>query len=186
MNAVSDSVSQVKFAKHIGMSKAYVTQLKQAGRLVMERIGKRDVVLVAESLALIEETKDVNRKDVAKRHEENRAGEAEGKAEASKDVLSANASQAVSKAVTEEYKAKSAKLAYEREIGLVVDADEVKKAGASIGIAVRSALENLPDQLAPELAPMDDPARIHAVLVEGLEQVLNDLALQLHKMSEAK
>ena len=181
-----EKISQAAFAERNGWSKSYVSQLKDAGRLVTEPKGKRVLVLVAESLALIDETGDLNRVDVKDRHAKERGEGTEAQPEASEEVLSANASQAVSKSITEEFKAKSAKLAYETAAGLMVETAVVTKAAVEVATFMRSSLENLPDQLAPELAAISDQAQIHAVLVEHFEQLLSDASQQIMKMSEVK
>jgi hypothetical protein len=171
-------MSQAEFARAQGWSRAYVTGLKKAGRLKIQRVGKRDLVLVAESLALLEETKDVNRQDVVQRNAQAKQ-QAGGAQQPDDHVLRANNSQAASKAVTEEYKAKSAKLAYEREIGLVVETKAVEKAAAEVATLIRTTLNNLPDQLAPELLPLDDIQSIQTLLSERFEQVLKDMSQQM-------
>src|SRR5690606_14955871 len=60
-----------EFAAHLGRSPGYVTELKKTGRLALTPDGKR--VIVAESLALIEATRDPARAGVARRHAAERA-----------------------------------------------------------------------------------------------------------------
>jgi len=68
----------------------------------------------------------------------------------------------------------------------VVEAAAVKKAGFELGTHIRTALENMPDQLAPELAPISDPARVHAVLVEYFEALLTDVSQRIGSITEVK
>jgi hypothetical protein len=174
-------VSQAEFARQQGWSRSYVTQLKKEGRLVMSDDGKK--VLPQESLAKIKATEDPNREDVKQRHaaEREHAGEVEDK---TGDKI--GSSYQAARAVKERFNALSAKLAYEKEAGTVVEAEAVKKAGFELGTHIRTALENMPDLLAPELAPISDPARVHAVLVEYFEALLTDVSRQIANIAEVK
>lgn len=167
-------MTQAEFARHVNYDKAYVSRLKQAGRLVMVE-GKVDVEA---SLALIEQTKG-GREDVAERHAEERqsttprAPDAQGE----KVTMSLQASRAVK----ENYLARMAKLNFERESGKLVESDEVRHFAADIGATFRGALEVLPDRLASELAPIADADEVRAVLVENFEQLLSDLSMKIEK-----
>ncbi len=192
------TMTQTEFAAHIGKDKSYVTRLKQAGRLVMDG-GK---VLVAESLARIAATKDPNRDDVARRHAEERAAKAgcgedgcriqsgmtgaaggmTGSAGAFGDER-VTASYQQSRATKEHYLALQAKANYEQEIGKLVLADEVRRAALDAGASLRTALEGIPDQLAPQLTTMADREEIHALLAEYVEHALAQAAEKMAKMA---
>lgn len=167
-------MTQAEFARHVNYDKAYVSRLKQAGRLVMVD-GKVDV---ESSLALIEQTKG-GREDVAERHAEERqsttprAPDAQGE----KVTMSLQASRAVK----ENYLARMAKLNFERESGQLVSTDEVRLFAADLGATFRGALEILPDRLAAELVPLNDVDEVRALLVEQFEQVLLDLSTKIEK-----
>lgn len=161
-------LTQADFARHAGYSRSRVTQLKQSGRLVME--GKR--VLLEESLKRIAETKDPNRDDVSERHAE--ARQQEPPEQPAEKLIGGDYQSA--RAQKEKYLALQAKADYEKAIGKLVEGADVRRAGAEIGILIRTALENMPDQLAAELAPIDDPARIHALMIEHVERILHDLS----------
>lgn len=165
---MTNLVSQAEFSRLAGYARSYVTQLKQAGRLVME--GKK--VMVTESLARIEATKDPNRDDVRARH-------AQAKTEpppAPPEEPSSTGNYQEARATKEKYLALQAKADYELSIHKLVEAVDVRMAGADIGTALRSAMENLPDQLAPELSVCDDTVKIHALLVEQIERVLHEVS----------
>lgn len=169
-------MSQAAFARQQGWSRSYVTQLKHDGRVVMSEDGKK--VLVEASLARIQATEDPNREDVKQRFAAERSAKAADETDDA-DGLDSNSSYQEARAVKERFNALSAKLAYEREAGTMIEASEVNKAGAELGTHIRTALENMPDQLAPELAPISDPARVHAVLVEHFEGLLLDVSKQV-------
>ena len=153
---MSNIVSQAEFARQAGYARSYVTQLKQSGRLVMD--GK--LVIVDQSLARIAATKDPNRDDVT--------GDSFQSARATK----------------EKYHALQAKADYEKSIGQLVEYADVKRVGAEIGITVRTALENMPDQLSAELAPIHDQEQIHALLVEQVEDLLHKLSDKLNALQD--
>jgi len=173
------------FAKRIGMSKSYITKLKADDRLVTEPKGKRWLVLVEASLAKIAASKDANRDDVVTRHAENRETEKED-VPVSPAEDKAQLSYQQSRAKNEHFKALAQQADYEKQIGDLVEMDQVKLGGMDIGTQVRTALENLPDQLTPLLAPESDPDRVYAILVEAFEQVLTDMADSLKKAVEVR
>ncbi len=179
---MSNLITQADFARKIGMSKAHVTQLKQAGRLVMDTSSKKPMVNVEKSLARIGETKDPNRDDVTKRHA---AARSEIAQPIPPDALTEKigSSYSAARAVKERYAALSSKLAYEAEVGTKVEADEVKRAGVEAGTVVRSALDNLRAQIVPEIAPETDPARVDAIFADHLEHIQTELSHALEKLS---
>jgi len=166
-----NEITQAEFARRNGWSRSHVTGLKHAGRLVMTDDGKR--VLVKESLARIEATRDPNRDDVARRHEAERKQEAPAPSPMD-DRVSATYQQ--SRAVKERYLALQAKAEYEERIGKLVGVEQVKKSAADIGALLKSTLENMQDQLSAEMAPEDDPECIYALLGERFEMLLTDIA----------
>ena len=172
---MSNLVSQAEFARQAGYARSYVTQLKQSGRLVMD--GKR--VIVDQSLARIAATKDPNRDDVQARHAKARKNTLEDER-----MDNTGDSFQSARATKEKYLALQAKADYEKSIGQLVEYADVKRAGAEIGITVRTALENMPDQLSAELAPIHDQEQIHALLVEQVEDLLHKLSDKLNALQD--
>jgi len=170
-------ISQAEFARQNKWSRSYVTQLKKDGRLVMSNDGKK--VLPKESLARIKATEDPNREDVKQRHADERGSGEKKKSKTAEKYQEARARK-------ESAQADIAEAMRDVEQGKLVSADDVKKAGFELGTHIRTALENMPDQLAPELAPISDPARVHAVLVEYFENLLADVSQQLGSIAEVK
>jgi len=171
-----NKVTQAEFARMQGWSRSHVTGLKHAGRLVTEGKGRELRVLVKESLAEIEATKDPNRDDVAKRHAEARAGDEQPAA--LPDDESKHSYQK-SRARKEHFLSKQAEADYQKMIGELVDIGVVQKAGAELGTLLRTQLENLQDQLSAELAPETDPARIYALLGQHFEYTLTEISRKL-------
>lgn len=194
-------LSQSSFARQQGWSPSYVTQLKREGRLV---IGVGGLVDVENSLRRIAETADPSKDGVTTRHARNRASKAktevsegsdvepgeksagkpgkDGSADDEQDEIAASYSK--SRAIKEHFAAQSARLSFEREAGKLCETADVLRAGASLGVALRTALESLPDQIAPELAPLSDVSKVHALLVERVEGVLNHLSVELSRLAE--
>jgi len=173
---MGDRVNQAEFARMQGWSRSHVTGLKQAGRLVMED-GK---VLVDESLARIEATKDPNREDVAKRHAVERDADAlPDDGEAQHDYQKARAKK-------EYFLAKQAEAEYQERIQLLVKADDVKRAFAAQWTQLRISMDHLRDQISAELAGMDDADQIHATMGEHFEQLQSEVCRNLQQWAETE
>ena len=180
-------VTRAEFARMQGWNRSHVSRLAQAGRLVLSTEGH---VLVAESLKRIEDTKDPNRDDVAARHAERRqaaitpldAQDAEESAGDDSGAPGAGPSYAESRAIKESYAAKTAQLDFERAAGKLCEVADVERAHRDLGTMLRQALERLPDQLAPELAPETDAGRVHALLQGAIEDALRSISDRAHSM----
>jgi hypothetical protein len=178
------------FAKRLEVSPSYITKLKDEGRLVLTEDGKVDVDA---SLARIKETEDPNRADVRERWKDYRqnGGEERPQAPPANELTpraddSSGKNLQAARAVKERYLALDAKAAYEERIGILVEAESVKRAGAEVGAILRGALENLPDQLAPIIAPINDEAKVHALLVDHIETILNEISSKLSAIGSGK
>lgn len=177
-------ITQAEFARQQGWSKSYVTKLKRQGRLVFLDDGK--TVDPDASITRINATADPNRDDVRKRWAARREQDP-----APADVPPSAAPAAPegddsthlgyqnSRALKEHYLALQAQAEYRQTIGQLVEAAGVRRAGAELGTALRAALENLPDQLAQELAVESDPERVHALLVEQVEALLHRFTAEI-------
>lgn len=164
-------LNQTEFAAHLGKAKSYITKLKQQGRLVMVD-GKVDVEA---SIALIEQNRDHNRDDVVERWDAHRSDQ---KTEAAKivsnDEKSASAAIAFNLYRARKMKAdaQSAELQYKKDDGSVMDTAEVRAIAANAGATLRTQLERIPDQLAPELSVEQNEERIHALIADHIEHAL--------------
>jgi hypothetical protein len=81
-----------------------------------------------------------------------------------------------SRAMHENYRAKTARLEYERLTGILVSADEVKVQAFNAARRAREALLAIADRQAPVLAAISDPAEIHRILTAEVRQVLEELS----------
>lgn len=203
------TMTKSEFASHINVKPGYVTQLRAAGRLVMDG----DQVVVEDSIKLIAETRDPSKAGVAARHETAReekrtsamlstgasashstsapaapgpsaveSNHALSGAEADDIGHAAGSAYQHAKAFREKYNALTAKMAYEREMKTLLPADDVRQAIMDGDTIIRSRLESLPDQLAPLLAAEMDEQRVRAILIEQIEHLLTDLSSSFHKL----
>ena len=189
-----------EFARHKGWRPGYVTGLRHAGRLVLTEDGKR--VRVAESLVRIEATRDPSKVGVAERHAAGRAERAQAAGEdvgADVSPLPPRPAAAApradddeggsryqrARALNEQYKAAQAKLDYEERIGKLVDAAQVRAAGAEAGAAVRRSLERLPNVISAQVDERDRD-RVHTLITDHVEQAMTDLSRIFDRASVRK
>ena len=150
------TLNQTAFAKHIGVAKSYITQLKHEGRMVFTEEGKVDVEA---SIIRIKETGDPNRDDVAARHAEARGTELPeievkaDKPKKEKTVTEVSFSEA--RAKEQHFKSLQAELEYQKAIGEVVLAADMKAAVGDVVTTFRQALENIPHRAAPQFVGKD-------------------------------
>jgi hypothetical protein len=76
----------------------------------------------------------------------------------------------------EDYRARTARLEFERLSGTLISADEVRGEAFNAGRRVRAALLAMASRLAPVLAALSDPIEIHRILTAEIRQVLEELA----------
>lgn len=177
--------TQAAFARRIGHVKSHITDLKHAGRLVMVGEGRAARVDVEASLALIADTRDPNRDDVAARHAAHRAAAHPGAAStaappeppagqgAALPPLDADRTAAGfqrARAVKEHFAALQAKAEYEKAIGKLVESADVARAAADLGAWHGAAVEALVAQVAAAVSACRDPEQIHAVVAERLTE----------------
>jgi CRISPR/Cas system-associated endonuclease Cas3-HD len=172
------TMTQEQFAKHIDRVPGYITQLKDAGRLVMEN----GQVNVEASVERIRETANPSFQIHADRHQEER----ERKAAGILDDMTGKAGSAYqqARAMREKYAAMQAKISYEKEIGLLLVAHDVKMAVADGDAIIRNRLESLPDILAPQLAAEKDEQRIRMILADQIEFLLEELSRTFRSMEK--
>jgi len=167
------SLNQTDFARHIGVSKGYVTQLKQAGRLVFAEGGKIDVEA---SMLLINKTADPNRDDVKARHDAARAKEPSTKSSRDGKMKDPNmVTFSEGRAKEQHFKALQAELEYKKNIGELVAKVDMQAAVADVVTGFRQKLENLPHRVSAELVGQDlQYIRTH--LKQEAHDILNELS----------
>lgn len=184
--------SLAEFAKIARVNRSYVTELKKAGRLVLTDTGK---VRVTESLALIEATRSPAHQGVADRHTAARetgaggvlanaptpplveqAGQLEDAEEPDLPTSPHSDRRARALADKEEAAARKALRDEQLELGQLLRASEVGTALADAAVTLRGAFENMPHELAPELAALNDEAMVCSRLMEFVETQFTELA----------
>ena len=166
---MAELVSQAEFARIKGMTRGWVTKLKQSGRLVINNDGLVDV---EKSNQLIEQTANPNRQDVADRHKSNRQQDHTPAMEF--NTTQAGATLQASRAVKEKFSALKAKAEYEEYMGNLVNVSEVQHAVADVVMTLRQVIENIPHRVAPELVHKDIDfirSRLREELYDGLNQM---------------
>lgn len=171
MAAVQQTMTVPEFSRHLGYGRTYAYQLKKEGRLVLDDAGR---VLVAESIARIEATKDPSKQGVADRHAVQRDG-GEPAADAGEAVDVGGYNYQSSKAKREHYAAEREHALYLKEVGELMDRGQVLAAFANAGAMLRGRMEGMPAMVAPMLMGRDD-AGIRAVLADQVEQLLRDIS----------
>lgn len=179
------------FARLLGeRSPSYVTQLKDAGRLVLTEDGKR--VVVKASLQLIRSTADPAKAGVVARHAaaRSRKGAGEGATPPAPDAADDGDQGPTGDPVADSHARRKAKALADKEealarkalrdeqleLGQLLRADDVADAVRDAGVVLRTALENLPSRLAPELAAATDEGRVRVLLGDALEHALHEVS----------
>lgn len=201
-----DTATFKQFAGIARCRPGYVTQLRQAGRLVLTDDGKR--VRVTESLQLIEETRDPAKAAVVARHASNRAkggkvaaaasgmeasdlaGDAEAESLAADDADAYTSEKEGSYGYWRKKAAREDFIAKQRENrkadGELLEATDVDQALQAAATTFRTSLENLPSTLAPELAAATDEGRVRVLLQEAIEHALEEISRQFAALGKVE
>lgn len=176
------------FAASLGFKPHYGNQLLKNGRLVLAPDGKH--VLVAESRAKLEATRDPSKQANVERHAAARAEKA-GEAtfpplELEGDGLEVPAASQYSyqdaKAKREHWAAEREHAAWRKEAGELMERSEVVAAFADAGTTLRGKLEAWAAVLPPQLVGRDE-ASIRATVADQVEQLMHDLVQTFQKMA---
>jgi transcriptional regulator with XRE-family HTH domain len=180
--------TQADFARRLGVSRPYVTQLKQEGRLVLSEDGLVDAEA---SLARIKATEDPSK---ARKASQGRPAEKNAPAATVAPAKSEMDGMTGLEKVGGAFKlwqarkmkadAEMAEMEKARMARDLVPRDAAEFAMDDLAAGVRSRLENLPARWAPVLAPMDDLNQIQATLTELVENELRALSSQQAKRAK--
>jgi len=83
---------------------------------------------------------------------------------------------AEARAVREAYNAKLARLKYEQQLGILVNAEEVRTAVFNLARRTRDELMGMPERIAAQVAATDDPAEVEQILEDEIERVCQELS----------
>lgn len=177
-----------RFARILDCQPSYVTQLKDAGRLVLTSDGMVDVDA---SLALINQTADPSKDGVAARHAAKRGrGQPPAAPDAGDDSERddgpdtfeppSSDSRRKAKALADAAEADARKKLRDEqvELGSLLARDDVVPACANAVATLRNGLENLSNTLAPELAAETDEGKVRVILADAIEHALDELSRQ--------
>ena len=181
MSSEAETTTARELAERLGFKPHYGNQLVKDGRFVLAPDGKR--VLVAESLARYQATKDPSKQGVADRHAAARAAADDSDAHDADSAPAYRPAQGASeaavgnsyqqaRAVKEKFLALEAKRAYEVAIGQLRDSREVEGLAATAMTELRIRLENLATTVAPMLTNQPDEAKVRALLQDQFAHAL--------------
>lgn len=166
---------QSAFAGFVGWDKSHVTRLKQRGQIVVRDDGLVDY---AASLELIlgnaDPSRDAQRQRAAERRPEPPARPPLDDGAPPEGESSDAMAYATARARKEHWQAEQARIDYERSIGTLVPRVDVEAAIDDASAVFRSALDNLPHRVAPELVGQEVDT-IRAILRGEVQAVLQEL-----------
>lgn len=193
MTTTAPTCTLPEFAQRIGKTRTYAYELRKAGRLVMAADGKQ--VLIAESLARYQATKDPSKQGVADYHASQRQTSTPATTPATTppttpgvvlnniptDPQDDNPERYSeynfqdSKAKREYWAAEREHAQFQKEAGQLMEHTDVVAAFAQAGSDLRQKLERWHTILPPQLAGRDE-ATIRSALQEQTERILADLS----------
>jgi hypothetical protein len=107
------------------------------------------------------------------------AGDDEGQppqTEEEKKAQTSTGQYGQARAVREMYNARLAKIEFERETGILVNADTVRVAAFNAARTARDSLLSMPDRLSPVLAGEGNQFEIHRLLSDEIRRICDELA----------
>lgn len=190
--ATATTMTLSAFNAHMGWKGRYVYELKKAGRLVMSEDGKH--VLVAESIARVEATRDPSRAGVAQRHADNRGYFVSCERLQSNESMEKNSKNEIvesvgsyqfqeAKAKREHYAALREEAAYRKEAGELMPSSEVIGIFSDAAAKLAGILDAVPATVGPLLAGLGQED-ILRILTEQMDVARAEMAGALHKLTE--
>jgi len=203
---MTEEMRRSTFADFLGVSRAYISQLASAGRLVLSADGKQ--VRVQESLELIAATGSADKMCVSARHALERWKKG-GHGVAVSDIVRAVPPSVMprpeggklSDAVRllgagnpmDAYNAARAANEIKRGEQLDIDLALARKALieqestikliTDLAASTRAAFERIPDRIAPQLAAETDPRVVYAMLEQAIEMCCETLSKQVEVLA---
>jgi len=163
-----------EYAKHMGVSPAYVTKLKSQGRLVMREVDGKQVVDFEMSDRLVRNTTDLGRAGNGRNASPTATPSRPVAPLAESGKVDAIFRQA--QAQERAFAAKIEELKYKEMAGQLIRADAVRAAWAKRIASTRDALLQIPHRLAPVLAAESDLERVGQILEDELRLALAELS----------
>lgn len=179
-------MTQAWFARYMGVHRSAVTRWVQAGRIELDAHGRIDPEAARRSLSATESPEP--------HHQARKASIEANKAAAdlsttedgdleSKEAVAMRMKRAMAK--EREAKAELAAMELDRQAGLLLERAEVDFVMKDIGAALRSALEVMPDRLAPVVAAhRGDVNAVHASLEDAMHTLLHEISGHLTRRAK--
>ena len=186
-----ETLTPRQLAERLGYKPQYGNQLAKEGRFVFAPDGRQ--VLVAESIARFQATKDPSKQGVADRHAAAREAAAQAPVPAPEPDPEEDGDGTpdgtrydfhASKAKREHWAAEREHAAFRKDAGELIELTAHIAAMADVGATVRSKLEAWASTLPPQLAGRDEPA-VRATIADQVELLLRDLADRLQRHASA-
>lgn len=165
-------MSQSAYARHRGKSRQYISQLAQAGVLVM-RGGKVDV----EASDTVLDDRPVADVDPPTRPMRIAEDLSQGQPDSPGRVTFSQA-----RTIEMVYRAKLCRLDFEAKVGKLIDGAEVRNKISAEGRAFRDGLLGIPDRLSMIIASERDAGRIRSILRAEIDRELDRLAEALQNV----
>lgn len=162
-------VTKSKFAEIQGVNKSTVTRWNKAGRLVLANNGK---VIVDESIKKLKITRG-GRLDVSKRHADNRDKQTTQENNQANEQASEQGIEYY-KAIKQDMINRGLKLNEELTIGTRLNKKEYSLNQARYAMKIKTGIENLIDNLAPQLFSLDKKER-QAKIQQEIQQLVTRL-----------
>jgi len=173
--AAAGLATQAEYARHRGVSEAYISKIKDKGLLVMR--GKL-VDVVASDQVLDDRPVDVEQpstappQSVAPQPPPTPSAPLPGAGEKN----TSGTSYANAKTIDMVCRARLRKLELDRAEGRMLEAEPVRKMIADAARIMRDGILGIPDRMAPILAAETDPRKVHDILKTELSRELDAIA----------
>ncbi|BAK75808.1 hypothetical protein NH8B_0976 [Pseudogulbenkiania sp. NH8B] len=203
---MTEEMRKSEFADFLGVSRAYISQLTKADRLVLSSDGDR--IRVRESLERIAKTGSADKSAVAARHALERLAKGGSAAPVAETVRAAvgldappsaqsvsspaaglpdparlllsdpMAAYNVARAQNEQKRGEQMDIELAKSRRELISQDGTVKAVTDLASATRSAFERMPDRIATVLAAETDPHAVYTMLQDEIDNICATLSKQ--------
>lgn len=168
-------VGKSEYARHLGVSPAYVTKLIKEGRIILSDDGKH-VELEKSDKVLGNRTRKAN-----KNTDKDESLLENGVLDDDESILS-NMTLTEARTLNAVYKARLSKIELDTTLKNLVSKQEVFTQGMEIGTRTRRAFEGISRRVAPELMGIKDIREFRARLDIEINRILDELVTDLEHL----
>jgi hypothetical protein len=179
---VEKIMTLTEYARHKGVELRAVKRAIEEGRLPKEVIkfgsNQRKLIIVSSADKFWEENTIINNKNELRQKSFSLGGDEAGRKgpEPADPTEKVGAKINTYRTVTEGYKAQLYRIEYLEKVKKLCKAEDVRRAAHEIGSNIKSALENLPDKLAPIMVAQNDLGKTHKILSDEINSALSSLS----------